>query len=537
MTFFEASSLIVFFASIGFGLLIYSHDRVSSLSKIWLFFSSIIATWSFSLYKVVSSESAEGAFIWQSILDVTGIFIPLFYFIFISTFLKLKNRYVRTFFFIFAISFAAFSTSTFFKKGVTDELGFYWIDPGAFYFLFPVFFITLVGYSIWVLMSVYKKTDDLLLKNQIRYHIFAAIVGFGGGATNFSPQLFGAFYPFGNYFLLLYLFFLSYSILRHQLFSAKVIAAELLVSAITLFLLFNFLIYSSTFFDGIVNFLLFTIVSVVGFLVVLGVAREVRTRERIEGLVKDLAKANEHLRRVEQQKSEFVSIASHQLRTPLTAIKGYASMILEGSFGALSSEARSAVEKLFKSSQRLVGLVEDFLTVSRIERGKMEFNFAVVDIQKIVTDTAENINLEARDKGIALTVQVEQNGAFNVRGDGPKLVQVLNNIIDNAIKFTTKGFVRILLTRDNDARKIRIAVSDTGAGMEFNTIIRLFKRYDEELSSDKSRSIGMSPGGLGLYVSHQIIKAHGGTIWAQSEGVGKGSTFFVELPESGSGER
>ena len=110
---------------------------------------------------------------------------------------------------------------------------------------------------------------------------------------------------------------------------------------------------------------------------------------------------------------------------------------------------------------------------------------------------------------------------------------MFTNVIDNAIKFTNHGFIRVLLSRNDETKKIRIAISDTGAGMDFNTILHLFKRFDEELTSNRGKNIGMSPGGLGLYVSHQIIKAHGGNIWAQSEGVGKGSTFFVELHERG----
>lgn len=532
MSFFEASSLIVFFASVGFGLIVYSHDRTSSLGKTWLFFSSIIATWSFALYRVVSSGSGIEAFRWQSILDITGIFIPVLYFIFVSTFLKLKNRTHIIFILMFATFFSLFSTSTFFKKGMSDNLGFYWVDPGNFYFLFPIFFIALVSYSVWILVSVYRETNDHVLKDQLRFHMLAAIIGFGGGSMNFSPQLFGVFYPLGNYFLLFYLFFLSYSILRHQLFNIKVIAAELSVGGVVLLFLFNYLISTTSFSGGIINFFVFIAVTLLGFLVVRSVTKDVKTRERIEVLVKDLAKANEHLRQMEQQKSEFVSIASHQLRTPLTAIKGYASMILEGSFGALNEQARDAVEKLFKSSQRLVGLVEDFLTVSRIERGKMQFDFAPVDLKELIGGVVKDLEIDARNKGPALTFQIENGSSYTVRGDALKLKQVFTNTIDNAIKFTNHGFIRVLLSRNEETKKIRIAVSDTGAGMDFNTILHLFKRFDEELTSSRGKSVGMSPGGLGLYVSQQIVKAHSGNIWAQSEGVGKGSTFFVELPEA-----
>jgi len=166
----------------------------------------------------------------------------------------------------------------------------------------------------------------------------------------------------------------------------------------------------------------------------------------------------------------------------------------------------------------------------------MQFDFISVDLKELIGGVVRDLELDAKDKGPALTFQIENGSLYVVRGDALKLKQVFTNIVDNAIKFTNHGFIRVLLSRNDETKKMRIAVSDTGAGMDFNTILHLFKRFDEEMTSDRGRNVGMSPGGLGLYVSHQIIKAHGGTIWAQSEGLGKGSTFFVELPESGSGQ-
>src|SRR3989344_644838 len=503
-----------------------------------------VSFWSINLAFFILNSDLDSALIFANFYYISAAAIP-FLFFFFSVFFLSENYKLRFYHYLLitpAIFLALFLfidknfliTDVFidtYGKNV-DFTGYHY----EYYILYFIFYVILAYHQLFRKFLTTKTNIEIA---QLKFIFAGTLISFALG------MYFNLILPaVGNYefiwlgppFSLIMVLSIGYAIARHNLFNIGIIATEVLTFFIWFLILLRMLTTESLT-DKVINGFLLLFAIIFGVLLIRTIIKEVQTRERIEGLVKDLAKANEHLREMEQQKSEFVSIASHHLRTPLTAIKGYASMILEGSFGALNEQARDAVEKLFKSSQRLVGLVEDFLTVSRIERGKMEFNFAVVDIQKIVTDTAENINLEARDKGIALTVQVEQNGAFNVRGDGPKLVQVLNNIIDNAIKFTTKGFVRILLTRDNDARKIRIAVSDTGAGMEFNTIIRLFKRYDEELSSDKSRSIGMSPGGLGLYVSHQIIKAHGGTIWAQSEGVGKGSPLFVELPESGRGER
>src|SRR3989344_270922 len=535
--------LLVTVANLIFGSVVYLRNKKNLTNLLFFGVTLGVVFWSLSMVFFRGVSHIDIATLFSRILYFTAAIIPIvflyFTFVFPNETFSFKGwqKYLLPVPFLL-ILLISLLPDVLIQETKFPSMGEREIVFNQFYHV--IYALYIVGYFSWGYLNLLLKliSNKGVIRAQIIYIIIGTLVStMIGVVTNLIMPFLGIFTLnwFGQIATVVMIASISYAILKLHLFNVKVIATEVLTFFIWFLILLRMLTTESLT-DKVINGFLLLFAIIFGVLLIRTIIKEVQTRERIEGLVKDLAKANEHLREMEQQKSEFVSIASHQLRTPLTAIKGYASMILEGSFGALNEQARDAVEKLFKSSQRLVGLVEDFLTVSRIERGKMEFNFAVVDIQKIVTDTAENINPEARDKGIALTVQVEQNGAFNVRGDGPKLVQVLNNIIDNAIKFTTKGFVRILLTRDNDARKIRISVSDTGAGMDFNTILHLFKRFDEEMTSDRGRNVGMSPGGLGLYVSHQIIKAHGGTIWAQSEGLGKGSTFFVELPESGSGQ-
>ncbi len=525
MDLFAASSIITFFASIGFGLFIYAKDTKSKLGRAWLLSSLTIAFWALSLYGVTSSQDVKTAMYWQYLLDFVAILIPVFYFIFISIFLDLNNKKLRYTFGVLGFLLAFFSITTLFKTGVSIKFGFYWVDPGKFYLISPIFFLGLTLYAIFLLFKTYAKfKEKKIYKDRIKYQIFASIVGFGGGATNFFPQFFNAF-PFGNYFVILYVFFMSYSVLRYQSFgTVRAIAAELLAAALALSFLFNFLI--SPLFLNELFFRLFVFVSVVffGFLLVREVKKEVETRERTEKLVSEIAAANKKLRQMEKQKTEFVSIASHQLRTPLTAIKGYTSMLLEGSFGKLTDGVVGAVDKIFKSSQILVVIIEDFLMVSRIEQGRVAYQFTSVELRQLIKEVMKDIKSNADEKGISMQVNIEGQRDFNIRADRAKIKQVLHNVISNAIKYTEEGFIKVLLSKNKENNKIRIAISDTGVGISGDMILRLFKKF----SKGKESKLGS---GIGLYVAKEIVRANKGKIWAESEGVGRGATFFIEFNE------
>ncbi|MDO8572487.1 MAG: ATP-binding protein [bacterium] len=524
-------------ALIALAIIFKGQDKI--IRKRFAFLSLCGSIWSIGFYFLTLSSTEESALFWRWFMESGSVLLPAFWLHFVYAFLDIKNSKTKiiilvTYFFsavVWVLNLLGWLYFPgIFESAMVEKYVFkYYAIAGFGYYLFFSYFSLVILYSLFILYKELKNSDGVKAI-QIKYILVSAILGFAGGGMTFLPTIGISIQPYGVILFAIYPIIIAAAITRYHLFDIKVITVETLTFFIWLLILFQVLTTES-FTDKIINGFLLLFAIIFGVLLIRTIIKEVQTRERIEGLVKDLAKANDHLRQMEQQKSEFVSIASHQLRTPLTAIKGYASMILEGSFGALNQQAREAVEKLFRSSQRLVSLVEDFLTVSRIERGKMQFDFSSVDLRVLVGGVVKELEIDAHDKGPMISFQVESENSYVVRGDILKLKQVFINVIDNAIKFTNYGFIRILLSRNEETKKIRIAVSDTGVGMDFNTILHLFKRFDEEISSNRKGKIGMSPGGLGLYVSHQIVKAHNGNIWAQSQGVGKGSTFFVELPE------
>ncbi len=243
-------------------------------------------------------------------------------------------------------------------------------------------------------------------------------------------------------------------------------------------------------------------------------------------LYREIQIANARLRELDKQKSEFVSIASHQLRTPLTAIKGYSSMVLEGTFGRVPEKMNEPIKRIFESSERLVLIIEDFLNISRIEQGRMKYEFSTVNLSQTVDDVLRDLDGTFRRKGLTYKKEEIDKGPYNITADRGKVYQVVSNIVDNSIKYTPKGSVTISLRKDEISHKVLLTITDTGIGIPAETIPQLFQKFSRAEDAGKQNIQGT---GLGLYVAKEIMNAHRGNIWVDSDGKDKGSTFHLEF--------
>lgn len=248
-------------------------------------------------------------------------------------------------------------------------------------------------------------------------------------------------------------------------------------------------------------------------------------QREVERQTAELKRTNEELEKLDKAKSDFISIASHQLRTPLSAIKGFSSMMLEGSYGLITDILRDKLEKIYESAERLIRLVNDLLDLSHMEGGKMEFHFGKVDLTAMVQSVTEELAPTALKKKLVLDFVKPKKELF-VRADEQKLRQVVMNLIDNAVKYTESGLVNVSLgEKDGWAQ---FSVKDTGIGMEQKEIANLFQKFMRGSEASHYHTEGA---GVGLYVAKKLIEEHKGDVWAESEGEGKGSTFFVKLPK------
>ena len=245
----------------------------------------------------------------------------------------------------------------------------------------------------------------------------------------------------------------------------------------------------------------------------------------VEHATRELRSANAELKKLDEAKSEFISIASHQLRTPLTVIKGYSSMMIEGSFGSIPDPIMLNIKKIFESNERLIALVEDLLNISRIESGRLQFNFEVCQLEDLVANVVEELKVNVDTKGLFLSFKPPAKPLAKVKIDKAKIRQVIINIIDNAIKYTSVGGITVVVSQKDDL--VRFIVVDTGIGISHEDMPYLFKKF----SRGEGISVVHTEGtGLGLYVGKMMVEEHGGRIWAQSEGDDKGATFGFELP-------
>lgn len=281
------------------------------------------------------------------------------------------------------------------------------------------------------------------------------------------------------------------------------------------------------------NFLLLVFVIFAVFLVwsVIRIFRQrswiIDLERRIIEINAELEKTNGEVGIIERGKTEFISIVSHQLRTPITAIKGHASMLLEDSYGKLPDFFRKPIEKIFLSSERLAQMVSDFLDLSKVEQGTMSYTFGPVDLKAVLLDLKDEFAAVAKKRGLKIDLEFSEEEFFIAWADEGKVRQILANLIDNSIKYTPKGKLHISLARDSAKGVVAVYVKDTGIGLSPEDVYHIFGKFTRGIEGKKESVDGS---GLGLYIAKKMLEAQRGKIWVDSEGPGKGSTFVIELP-------
>ncbi len=312
-------------------------------------------------------------------------------------------------------------------------------------------------------------------------------------------------------------------IVRSKTFQVQVLSAEALVIGLWLLIL-SLIFLQDIQTIRIVIFITLVLFAILGIQLIRAIRTELEQRSEIELLVNKLTKANDRLTKLDTMKTEFVSIASHQMRSPLTAITGYSSLILEGSFGPISGKVRGALTKILRSGKMMSVAVDDFLNVTRIEQGRMKYDFQPFDINELIENTTEDLKLVAEEKQLALSTQLLEH-SVQVHADRSKIKQVVTNLIDNAIKYTREGVITVSVTLPNMA-EMQVSVHDTGIGIPEQNLPDLFQKF---VRAENANSASVQGTGLGLYIAMQLISAHKGRIWVESE-EGKGSTFSFTLP-------
>lgn len=529
MSAFSLSSLILSLTTIIFSVVAYQSDRENKVNRYWFFFSIPFAGWSLALYLLTDSKDIVHALRWQYILDAIAVWIPATYFAFVAALLRYKKTYTK--YVLYGISFlmCVFSFSDLFKLGVVQQFDFYWIHPGKLYILFPIFFAISVIISIFHILYVLRKIDKgstyaLQLKNTL----VVCMIGFTAGGSNFFPQFFNI-YPFGNYIVILYIIVMVYGVIRYKVLSPKVVSAQIFTLALIL-ISFIEIILAVDIQQVLFKIVIFILVCFFSWLFIKNLKVEIKIKNELAHSNNALTKKNIELDRISAEKSEFVSLASHQIRAPLTSIRGYISLLKDEDLGPQTKEAKEALEIMDTSCTTLSTVVNDYLDVSRIEQGKMHFDFVDIDVRELLGECMQELAPSFAKNHLTCVNNVPskknaEDNSYDVRADRSKLKQVIMNIIDNSIKYTPKGGITVTACK-KDEHTVRIEIKDTGLGIAPEVMPKLFMKFSRAPDATEANILGT---GLGLFIAKAFIEAHEGKIWAESAGVGRGSTFIIEL--------
>lgn len=246
----------------------------------------------------------------------------------------------------------------------------------------------------------------------------------------------------------------------------------------------------------------------------------------IQKASESLKQANDRLKELDSLKDDFVSLASHELRTPMTAIKSYLWMAIAGKGGALNEKQMYYVQRSYNSVDRLIKLVNDMLNISRIESGRLTVQMGEVNIEDLFSETIDEVAPRAKELGVSVVIE-RQGVAPEVLADADKIKEVIYNLIGNSMKFTPSGG-QIAVSFVQKDKMVEVVVRDTGSGIAEENLPKLFQKFGI-LPGSYVTNHPVSGTGLGLYICRSLIELHGGKIWASSEGKGKGATFTFSL--------
>ncbi|MBI2612704.1 hypothetical protein HYW59_02740 [Candidatus Kaiserbacteria bacterium] len=310
--------------------------------------------------------------------------------------------------------------------------------------------------------------------------------------------------------------FITYSAIRFRTFDLKVFTAQALVIALAL-LVFSLLFLRSIENVRIITIVTFALVCALGWFLVRNVRREIEQRMLIEKQEKELEVAN-------KQQESLLHFISHEVKGYLTESQAGFASIVEGDFGAVPDKLKTMAGGALASVRRGVSTVMDLLDASNFKKGTMTFAKNEFDLRKAVREVVGELKKSADEKGLTIDLAIGE-GAYMFTGDEDKIRRhVVRNLIDNAIKYTPRGAVRVELT---DGDKLHFKVRDSGVGITPEDMQNLFTEGGHGKDSIK---VNVHSTGYGLFIAKQIVDAHGGKIWAESQGEGKGSAFIVEFP-------
>ncbi len=533
--------------SVGFGLFVFLNNRKSLIHQVLFTITLFLSAWLFSDLVLWATEKSE---ITMTFWSFTILFEPIVYafaLYFVYLFIDKKDISLRKKITIFApllitiflapttYALLGFDLTSCDRDAIEGPLVYYGYSLEILYTLWIIF----LAFSRCAVEKVTteRKKIGLMATGTVLFLLsfaFGNIIGSLFTNANFIGEDYS--WTIGQYGLFgvpVFVGFLAYLIIKFKAFNIKLIGAQALVFTLALITACQFF-YATSYLNIILIAITLILILVFGSFLVRSVIGEIKSREHLQMLTdqlqrvnNELSSANTKLKLLDQQKTEFISFATHQLRSPLTAIRGTASLILEGDLGKVPKNLMMPIETIFTSINTQIRIVEDYLNVSRIELGTMNYSPMKVDLKNMLSDVMVELRPNFSEKSLISQMKFDDSVEYTANVDIDKFKQVLMNVIDNSIKYTPSGSITASLEKDDQRGVIRIKIEDTGVGIKPEVLPKLFQKFTR---APHASEVNIHGTGLGLYLAKEITLGHNGRIWAESDGEGKGSRFFVEVP-------
>lgn len=401
------------------------------------------------------------------------------------------------------------------------------LNPYGYYF-FTIYFTFFYVGGLIAFLARFQLAGYLLKKQSFFLFLGMLIAVIFGGYFNIilpSPWFFNYHLIYwGPLFTLFIVLAVAYGVARLELMNIKALVTELFVIALILLLAIESIFITSSP-QLILRLVILGNTILFGFLLIRSVLNEVKRREEVTQLAKSLEQANQRLQELDKQKTEFLSIASHQLRTPLSILKGYIELIHDGAYGRPTRKLLQTLADMDQSNERLIHLVDEFLNIARIEQGRTKYSFAATDLNGLLGSVVKELIERAAAKGLTIVWQPNTR-VKEVYLDEDKIRHVVFNFIDNAIKYSERGAIRVTLEADKCEAIVKI--KDHGVG--FNAKKDGVNFFQKFYRGDNVKTLAVNGTGLGIFVCRKFIEAHFGRVWAVSRGLNKGSEFGFAIP-------
>ena len=497
------------------GLFVYLHNRKLLLGKILIFFSIIFSVWIYLNLSIWVNYDKGGVvmYAWAPI-EILSVLLFILAFYFVYVFIEGKDVSLKWKFLSFALVApiiiavpTAFNLTGYdIQECIALENGLYLYYVNALKILFAATTLIFALYKFFI--NKKSRAQIMLLTLGIGIFLYSRLI-----SGYISEQTLDFRYEFyGMFGMIAFIGILAYLIVKYRVFNIKLAAAQALVMVLIILVGAQFFFVRNTISIILTGVTLLSVL-IFGYLLIRSVKREVKLRE-------DLEVANEG-------QANLIHIMNHQIKGYLSKSRNiFSELLAEPSYNACTEEARPMLQEGFKSLTEGVNFITDFLNASNIEKGSYQYKMEPVDFKLLVVEVTEKQKEVAKEKGLTLDLQVSE-GNYSIIGDVMQLGQTVRNLIDNSIRYTPSGSINAKLSTNNS--KILFTIQDTGVGISDELKPKLFTKGGRDRDSLK---ININSTGFGLAFVKGVAEAHKGRVWAESPGVGKGSTFYLELPIS-----